>query len=1554
MATLRPTTNLVIPQHLMLPKRELKAKFLYLYAKGYPGSEAAFMTKLWASVFFPAVTNDPKFGKERTKAAADALMKEVPAGYLTIKKHMGADPFFTVSVPVFRFSAHNAGSVLVFLKKWFLGEVRLKAPIDPTAEMLDNLRGFQTSFGDHIGKEIPTDTVISKDKILTSAKLDPVARDQLTQCLLGGRIVTKGNFCMVYLDFKITKEEAQQLTTTEWPQLRDIDLYPILLHWATIGWGERGITPMASFPVSKIAFSLPPSHVESARVNEYGISIGADGKPFYLPKVVDKQNTIAYEDRYAAAGTRADGNFTLIDMYEGAKAQETGTDVRTKLPVNTVVSIDWLNNKFAYTTTSGSLRVQDLTRFHKADASHIRLLMDERKVTDEVFASWANIGEAAGVPKSVRVTEEDLDPIDAEGAPLTEVQKESFLRTNDPITLFKVLNVLFKNANEEHIVVSDFSLNSPGLFKVLTKYLRTIAIAIGTNIDAVYNKYSVSGVSQTYSWLLIIQHYTDDRETLVSVDNTIRKAALDQKVDPNWKLPSVPFLSDEVGLLPHQMKVRNLLKDSPDFAILPVQAGGGKSPLLLIDVMLEIKANRNDPYLVLCPGHLVANYVSEASFFTKGKINVIAITNRTVHQNGFKRLQKMLEGAPRNTVVVADYDCLRFRPRAVSYGTTPVTVFPVIDFLRQFKFGYVALDESHKTKNDTSRTRAVMGLIADIPKKRLASGTMVHDSASDLANQISMMDPTLFGTRAEFNDRYGEVVNGDRVIKWRPGAEKAIMDKIKTRVVVAGAMRKEWAALLPTKREWIGVVTLTDSQYNVYNDILDETLARIEEDAKNNKELQKLFKKGVSSKDAVNDPSAKGEEEEENEVDEDEGEDLASLLKPYLSRLEQFLIAPGRDVLGSKVLQGEDLISPKALEILSRIEAHIKGKDGYGPFPGKVLIFSNQIASAEEVFNLASPELKKCGILYKAENKQEDGAKFEKDPHIKWMIGVGKSMEEGLNFQFASRIIRTETVWNPGSLEQSNSRINRPELKKEETRKEIFYDTIVVDRSIDITKTARLISKVIAAAKFENAEVPEYQSIPEVPIIKMSLDSIRELNHWDTGDESGIDPFSENPEEGLSLKKCALALRVYEKVRNDDYENYKKAYIEKHGTGPIKSFPELAPTPPDAKLMKRVPYVPGMSVYSEKDLGLLRIDEYLNISFDDDDAEEEEAPDEAEETGEDEASVKARALKGQLVHTEFGEGYIRSCTAKSKFVIVDLIEGYSVRQRKSQVFLVTRAETSTKDVRDGILKSIGDLPITAPIDVPAHIYKLSRFAEKVKKEAEEKQKVKQEKKRVQQKQKDLSIELHFAIVNGFLGVNYLIDESNQTAMQTLQASGFRMVPQFYYAKIINAGALNNQMTLWKNSGMMADPAVVKQGVFQAFQEMYALLKNGRIKNHQDTFKMTQAQKVVNFYRLEHKASNDKKLFKPYPLIEDGVAYIALPAGGQAGTKEAMRLKRPSFKWRISEPTLSFFGSTQQVLAMMKHLAASGVSVSNVEDLREQFKKLKTMKIRSETPDIPLA
>lgn len=1516
MSNLRVTTNLNSDATLQLPKNELRSSFLYLYNRGFKEKPFPFISRMWIGLIAPEVTRDARYGKNPRfiRDAMKDIHKKMPGGLTRLKKiNDQADPHFKVSLPIISAST----DVFASRMRTFIRAIADQQASDAHDEKANELQ--MSMIGDKEASEGQFAPRFYKQQevLANMGGLNTAGLEALKSCLIGVSLEQTGSRSVWFVHLRISKAEAQQLTNSEWQEIRNVDLYPLMLGWAQTSFGQvEGKSPLSSFPISKIARTLPPVTDADIRTDEYGISIAPDGSPLYLPQKLDQ--TSKYENLFSQAGYNDE-----TDDFALARADKLGIDVAEgSLPRNIPVLIDWVNNKYSFTTTTGMLNVLDLNRYKRADASHIMSLMSNKFLTNEFIGRFVPMAVYAGLRKEVEPTEDELKEIE-EFDPVAAATIKG--ATHDVHDYVREVEKAYDRMNGDDIYITKLTPDSEySAYRAVYRWCVKAYDAILNQLESVYAHYSVSHVAQQLAWLTIVVKYGAQVPEVSAKDMQIRHAAMNQSSDPNWEIPSCPLIRKENLILPHQKKIRCMLKDSPDFAILPVQAGGGKSFLAITDVLYEIKANRSQPYLILCPPHLVAQYVKEITYFTQGKLNAIAINTYTIRRNGLKRLGKMLETAPRNTVVVVDYDVLRYKAQKVCYGTTNVDVYPIIEFLRQFRFGYALLDESHVVKNASARTRACLSLISDIPKKRLASGTMAHDSPSDLAIQIGMLDPTLFGSRDDFNAKYGEKVSGNRVLQWKPGAQQEIMARLKSRIVVAGAMRKEWAALLPQAEENFHRVDLTEAQREVYNLLFERTLDAIREAAKTSPRLAEFVNGGKTKLPNGEEGELDPDAGDESAQDEFEDEDLAAMLNPYLARLEQFITAPARDELGNTLLKGEDRVSAKVARIHEIMREHMqKG------IPGKVLVFTNYTASAEEIYDTLPEDMKSKAILYVASDKIEAGAAFEHDESKLFMIGVEQSMNTGLNLQFASRLIRVETVWNPGTLEQGNSRVNRPELKAESRRTRIYFDWVMADRTIDITKISRLISKIVANAKFENADNPTYESIPDVPVMKMTLQTVQEHNDWG------------NPDDPESESTLAVYGNAYQEYRQCLYDDYKE-YREKHGELKIERIEEGV-VPQDARLMHTVPYTPGLEIYGTDQLGLLRVDDYLRLdamdTSDDDEAGDED--DQAEQADERKRRL-TEELVGQIVHTEFGEGVVRSVNFAKRYLRVDFPSGFA-KMQFAATFLITRKDTSTKDIRNQLLKETGDIPVDTPIDSPAQSIiqdaRSMRIQERLNQEKLKKEKIQKKK----ELEAQMSIELHVSLINGFLSLSYFPDESTPAATNALQALGFVMGQQFYYARIPNAQRLSKQLALWAENDFRPDPKLKE--LKDAFTSVHTMLQKGKNTPLMNYKFATQGQ-LRNFYRMEHKPNSDPKLIKPYPLIEDGEAFLVLPAHGQAGTKQAIRFKAPGIKWALSDPVLMYFGlSLSKLVAVSKRITEAGIQVTNAKDIQKAYRKLRRTKLR---------
>jgi hypothetical protein len=1368
----------------------------------------------------------------------------------------------------------------------------------------------------------------------------------------------------------------------DWIEIRPLDLYPLFSMWVSSEYESKSYGKSA-ISISKIASTLPTPIEGDERIDAYGIGIGLDGQPIYLPAKCD--NSSKYESMYATVGANQDGSFSLSSL-DPEIAKE-----KTKLPVNIPVLVDWVNFKFSYTNTQGRIEIMPLEHIRKCNASMAMNLMRSGKIRLTNLAGWAGYASRAGTSVNVGsyLTHKDIDAIDRDDTYfLMREPLRRALESNSTISaLLMSIEAGYKRGSynmSTYPTMMEFTTDSSSTaWAFVHRFLDALHRGMTENLDSLYVQYAVSTITSSLGWISLLANYGRDMSSTRATANTLSKAALNQNVDPNWAPPDAPlitkkFAAENGGMLPHQAKVRNLLKDSPDFAVLSVDAGGGKSLLSITDVLYEVKEQRSAPYLIMCPSHLVANYVSEIVEFTDGMVNVLPITSYNIRTTGYARYEQILEAAPINTILVVDYDALKFRARSAVYGTSAVAIYPVIELLRKFRPGYCMLDESHLLKNaQSARYKAVMSLITDIPKKRIASGTLNPDSPSDLPGQMAIMDPTVFGTREDFNERFAKgEYKGGRVREWQDSAGAIAIEMIKQTAVWAQAKRKEWACALPTRNDRFLYVSLTKNQQDIYNALFDEMVMSIRKKAETDKNAKRLLdglsgkKASKSDEDDFGDLSSAPTNDDEDLLD-DEG-DIGAGLQPYLAAIEQYVSDPAshpyakdgyvsEDGERHPPLSGDDLKSPKALAMAQVLAEWFKTNQS------KALVFVNYTATAHALFDAMPDELKATGFVYEASQKVEMVNRFKTDPKIKWMIGIRKSLEVGLNLQVSGLLVRLEGTWTPGEQEQGDSRIARPYFGAGGDQRPVLqFDTIVADRTIDVTKAARLRAKIVALAKFENSKDPRYQEIPSIPVFPMTLDYIRTQNDFST-----------------NLAAYQDSMAQLNEVTKQDYAEYREK-IEAEGGFKFTQI-QRAPNPPDAKMLARVPYAQGTELYSAADLGLVRLDNFLGTEMSADDEEDGETGDEdttdlnPEDPRAESLRQQMELIRGLRCHTEYGEGeIIRGSAGSSSFinrVQVRLDDGTTARAlRATNVFVVTRTETNSIDMRQALARAAG-LSVVGEITVPGNNLTVTKITKKMQREEEkriaEEQQRDREKKKAKGKGK-LSVSLRLSIINGYMRLAYA--GADTPTMKALEAVGFRADQPYVYTRVQNYKHLINQAALWQKAGFNTSKEVDND----SFQMLAEELATGAFRTHKH-YVRTVGANFQNYLRKLWKPNPDKKMLNLFALVTDGgvddpavirqaaklgvdpsygIAYLCMPYGaGFPATREAMKNehRRPATRWFISDKELSVFvNGLDAVKKVFQDLKDAGIQIANIDELERQARSVKKVQPKTDkTLDLKL-
>lgn len=221
----------------------------------------------------------------------------------------------------------------------------------------------------------------------------------------------------------------------------------------------------------------------------------------------------------------------------------------------------------------------------------------------------------------------------------------------------------------------------------------------------------------------------------------------------------------------------------------------------------------------------------------------------------------------------------------------------------------------------------------------------------------------------------------------------------------------------------------------------------------------------------------------------------------------------GKTYLSKKVTSG---VRREPLPEATRgIEPHLNTTYWREEPMGKVLIICTYKKSANGLFAALPDDLKSQARLFHSDvpGKYTNLMDFQTSAEVNILVATEGAISEGHNLQMASRLIRVESPWNPGTLEQTASRNFRPDVEASKAmmesgragelyREVIFVDWVLCDGTLQVQKQARLIKKMVDAARFNEADSEAYQKVfadidlEEVPMSLELLSSRDTLNSY--------------------------------------------------------------------------------------------------------------------------------------------------------------------------------------------------------------------------------------------------------------------------------------------------------------------------------------------------------------------------------------------------------------------------------------------------------------------------
>ena len=238
-------------------------------------------------------------------------------------------------------------------------------------------------------------------------------------------------------------------------------------------------------------------------------------------------------------------------------------------------------------------------------------------------------------------------------------------------------------------------------------------------------------------------------------------------------------------------------------ACLADDMGLGKSPTTLALLTAERTAGAPPgPTLLVCPMSVVGNWQREAERFTPG----LAVH---VH-HGAERLTgpAFRETAEQADLVVTTY-ALAARDR---------------DALAEVPWARIVLDEAQNVKNSAARqSQAVRSLRA--PRRVALTGTPVENRLAELWSIMEFLNPGLLGSARAFRARFAVPVerfhDEDAAMLLKRLTGPFVLRRVKTdRSVIAD---------LPAKLEMKVYCNLTREQATLYQAVVDDMLARVEQ-----------------------------------------------------------------------------------------------------------------------------------------------------------------------------------------------------------------------------------------------------------------------------------------------------------------------------------------------------------------------------------------------------------------------------------------------------------------------------------------------------------------------------------------------------------------------------------------------------------------------------------------------------------------------------------------------------------------------------------------------------
>jgi len=428
----------------------------------------------------------------------------------------------------------------------------------------------------------------------------------------------------------------------------------------------------------------------------------------------------------------------------------------------------------------------------------------------------------------------------------------------------------------------------------------------------------------------------------------------------------------------------NFLDEMKWGGILADDMGLGKTLQILTFIQQKIAKDKT-PNLIIVPTTLLFNWRAEIEKFAP---KIKAYFHYGVDRN------KSTEAFDKYHIIFTSYGVL----------------LRDIEYLREFQFNYVVLDESQAIKNPASRRFKAVNLIK--AKNRITlTGTPIENNTFDLYSQMSFVNPGIFGSINNFKQNYSNAIDKDGNEVVANELQKIINPFVLRRT-------KEMVAQeLPTKTEDIIYCEMEPEQRKIYDAYRNEY---------RNKLLKNVEEQGV-------------------------GKSKMMVLEA-LTRLRQICDSPS---LIDKVDYNSQSIKIKEIinNIVHRTANH------------KILVFSQFVS----MLSLIKTELDKHNIKYeyldgKSTSTQREMAvnNFQTEDSLRVFLISLRAGGTGLNLTAADYVYIVDPWWNPAVENQAIDRCYRIGQDKKVFAYRMICKNTIEEKILDLqAKKKKIASDII-------------------------------------------------------------------------------------------------------------------------------------------------------------------------------------------------------------------------------------------------------------------------------------------------------------------------------------------------------------------------------------------------------------------------------------------------------------------------------------------------------------